>query len=170
MPRHPSREGRVREVREAGAPVRRVSPERGILRRKPKLAFPTLDRRVVEFQDWLRQHRGVTELTIDRHGRMVMRLLPALGHQVAKSKCPAHSRRDHCRDETGLARLCEDDDDGAERIFAVPQRAGFVPSGTRSGCANHSAVATVVAAAIHPLVRCRDVDCNVRSDHGHWRA
>ncbi|WP_375784916.1 tyrosine-type recombinase/integrase [Bradyrhizobium sp. Pha-3] len=53
--------------------------ERGIVQRKPKLAIPTLDRWVVEFQDWLRQHRGVTELTIDRHGRMVMRLLPALG-------------------------------------------------------------------------------------------
>jgi hypothetical protein len=38
--------------------------ERGIVQRKPKLALPTLDRRVVEFQDWLRQHRGVTELTI----------------------------------------------------------------------------------------------------------
>jgi len=53
--------------------------ERGIIQRKSKLALPTLDRPVVEFQDWLRQHRGVTELTIDRHGRMVMRLLPALG-------------------------------------------------------------------------------------------
>jgi integrase/recombinase XerD len=53
--------------------------ERGIVPREPKLALPTLDRRVVEFQDWLRQHRGVTELTIGRHGRMVMRLLPALG-------------------------------------------------------------------------------------------
>lgn len=53
--------------------------ERGIVQRKSKLALPKLDRRVVEFQDWLRQHRGATELTIDRHGRMVMRLLPALG-------------------------------------------------------------------------------------------
>ncbi|MGC0392450.1 MULTISPECIES: tyrosine-type recombinase/integrase [Bradyrhizobium] len=53
--------------------------ERGIVQRKPKPALPTPHRRVVEFQDWLRQHRGVTELTIDRHGRMVMRLLPALG-------------------------------------------------------------------------------------------
>lgn len=53
--------------------------ELGIVQRKQKLELPTLDRRVVEFQDWLRQHRGVTELTIGRHGRMVMRLLPALG-------------------------------------------------------------------------------------------
>jgi site-specific recombinase XerD len=55
--------------------------ERGIIQRKSKLPLPTLDGRVVEFQDWLRQHRGVTELTIDRHGRMVMRLLPALGNR-----------------------------------------------------------------------------------------
>ena len=53
--------------------------ERGIVRRKAKVAAPVFDRRVLEFQDWLRQHRGITELTIGRHGRMVMRLLPALG-------------------------------------------------------------------------------------------
>jgi integrase/recombinase XerD len=34
---------------------------------------------IAEFQGWLRQHRGISERTIDRHGRMVARLLPALG-------------------------------------------------------------------------------------------
>lgn len=53
--------------------------ELGIVQRKAKVASPVFDRRVIEFQDWLRQHRGITELTIGRHGRMVMRLLPALG-------------------------------------------------------------------------------------------
>jgi site-specific recombinase XerD len=52
---------------------------RKIVRRKPKVSPPGLDRRVLEFQDWLRQHRGIREVTIDRHGRMIMRLLPALG-------------------------------------------------------------------------------------------
>jgi integrase/recombinase XerD len=76
--------------------------EHGIIQRKPKLALPTLDRRIVEFQDWLRQHRGVTQLTIGRHGRMVMRLL--------QLECPTHSRRDPCGD--GVSGLREDDDDG----------------------------------------------------------
>jgi site-specific recombinase XerD len=53
--------------------------ELGLLRQKATSAVPVLDRRVVEFQHWLRQHRGISEKTIDRHGRMVMRLLPALG-------------------------------------------------------------------------------------------
>lgn len=54
--------------------------ERKIVRRKTKLLSPPeLDRRVLKFQDWLRQHRGIREVTIDRHGRMIMRLLPALG-------------------------------------------------------------------------------------------
>jgi integrase/recombinase XerD len=53
--------------------------ERGIVRRKATSPRAAMDRRVVEFQDWLRQHRGICEKTIDRHGRMVMRLLPALG-------------------------------------------------------------------------------------------
>lgn len=73
---------------------------------------------------------------------------PGAWHQPTKLECPAHSRRDHCRDEAGLTGLCEDDDDGAERIFEIPQRAGVVPSWTRSGCAKHSAVAT--------CRRCRD--------------
>lgn len=53
--------------------------ERGLVRHKATSAATKLDRRVIEFQDWLRQHRGISERTIDRHGRMVMRLLPALG-------------------------------------------------------------------------------------------
>jgi len=53
--------------------------ERGIVRRGTKNKRAMFDPRVAEFQDWLRHHRGITELTIDRHGRMVMRLLPALG-------------------------------------------------------------------------------------------
>ena len=47
--------------------------------RKAISASPAFDRHVITFQDWLRQHRGITERTIDRHDRMVMRLLPALG-------------------------------------------------------------------------------------------
>lgn len=53
--------------------------ERGVVRLKATSTPAVFNRRVVEFQDWLRQHRGITEPTIDRHGRMVMRLLPALG-------------------------------------------------------------------------------------------
>jgi integrase/recombinase XerD len=55
--------------------------ERGIVRSKPKSTSPAFDRHVIEFQEWLRQHRGITELTIGRHGRMVMRLLPALSRK-----------------------------------------------------------------------------------------
>jgi len=33
---------------------------------------------LLSFQRWLRDHRGLSERTIDRHGRMVLRLLPAL--------------------------------------------------------------------------------------------
>jgi integrase/recombinase XerD len=53
--------------------------KRGIVRQQSTSTVPVSDRRVVEFQDWLRRHRGVSERTIDLHGRMVMRLLPALG-------------------------------------------------------------------------------------------
>jgi site-specific recombinase XerD len=38
-----------------------------------------MDARIVTYQDWLRHHRGNSERTVDRHGRMITRLLPALG-------------------------------------------------------------------------------------------
>jgi site-specific recombinase XerD len=53
--------------------------KRGIVKQQSTSTVPVPDRRVVEFQDWLRGHRGVSERTIELHGRMVMRLLPALG-------------------------------------------------------------------------------------------
>jgi len=53
--------------------------ESGTVPREAKRTARTCDRRVAEFQGWLRQHRGICEKTIDRHGRMVMRLLPVLG-------------------------------------------------------------------------------------------
>lgn len=79
--------GMRREKHVSGKYVRRVRRfveflgERGLVRHKATSAVPVFDRRVVEFQHWLRQHRGISERTIDRHGRMVMRLLPALGNR-----------------------------------------------------------------------------------------
>src|SRR5665213_183603 len=45
---------------------------------------PTLVAPHVElFQNWLRRHRGISERTIDRYGRMVMRLVATLGAEPA---------------------------------------------------------------------------------------
>ena len=46
---------------------------------------------VAEFQDWLRRHRGISERTIDRHGRMMTRLLPALGDDFSTLQCFPYS-------------------------------------------------------------------------------
>jgi len=56
----------------------RFLADRGVV----KMVFstgPAVSGQIAEFQDWLRQHRGVCERTVDRNGRMVMRLLRALG-------------------------------------------------------------------------------------------
>ena len=42
-------------------------------------AVDTTDPRVADYQQWLKRHRGVCDLTAKRHGSMVMRLLAALG-------------------------------------------------------------------------------------------
>jgi site-specific recombinase XerD len=53
--------------------------ERGVAKAAAPNVPASLNDRVVEFQDWLRHHRGISERTVDRHGRMVMKLLPGLG-------------------------------------------------------------------------------------------
>ena len=52
--------------------------ENGLVRQKAAGAAPVPDRRVLEFQDWLRKHRGLSERTIELHGYLLMRLLPVL--------------------------------------------------------------------------------------------
>jgi len=42
-------------------------------------ALTRVDARVGAYQDWLRHHRGISERAVDRHGRMITRLLPELG-------------------------------------------------------------------------------------------
>lgn len=47
---------------------------------------------VIAFQDFLRCHRGLSDRTIDRYGRMVVRLLPALGGE-SRAYNAGHLRR-----------------------------------------------------------------------------
>jgi site-specific recombinase XerD len=79
--------GKRRETRVSNYYVRRVRQvveflgERRIVRQKATSAASVLPPHVVQFQNWLRQHRGISESTINLHGRTVMRLLPALGNR-----------------------------------------------------------------------------------------
>ena len=57
--------------------------EEGIAQPTASASTSATNDRVRTFQSWLRQHRGLSERTIDRHGRMIMRLLPALGDNPA---------------------------------------------------------------------------------------
>jgi len=81
--------GARRQSRLSAKYVRRVRRFAGFSVREgiaaPAVATPALriNDRVVAYQVWLRKHRGLSDRTIDRHGRMVMRLLPALGDNPA---------------------------------------------------------------------------------------
>jgi site-specific recombinase XerD len=54
-----------------------------IVRAGAAIVPPEVDARVVEFQNWLRHHRGISERTINRHGLLVMRMLATLGTEPA---------------------------------------------------------------------------------------
>lgn len=53
--------------------------DRGLIAPLTMPVTDTIDPRVADYQQWLRRHRGICELTIKRHGLMVMRLLAVLG-------------------------------------------------------------------------------------------
>jgi integrase/recombinase XerD len=57
--------------------------EHGVVRAAPPPGPEAVDKRVLEFQQWLRIHRGACECTIKRCGRLLMKLLPALGGDPA---------------------------------------------------------------------------------------
>ena len=57
----------------------RYLAQRGVAKMNIPSPAKVVNVRVAEFEDFLRQHRGISERTIDRHGRMVMKLLPDLG-------------------------------------------------------------------------------------------
>jgi integrase/recombinase XerD len=77
--------------------------DRGIVRRTISAPPPAHDQKVHEFRDWLRRHRGISDRTIDRHGRMVIRLLPALGNEPGRYD--AHLVRDVIVAETKRASI-----------------------------------------------------------------
>lgn len=62
----------------------RFLAECGVVGRLASPGPAPVEPRVALFQDWLRQHRGISECTISRHGRMVTRLLGALGADPAR--------------------------------------------------------------------------------------
>ena len=66
--------------------VRRVRRFVGFLADRKIITAPSPT--IALFQDWLRGHRGLSERTIRRHSRMILRLLPALG---ARWRCGAIS-------------------------------------------------------------------------------
>lgn len=57
----------------------RFLADRQVLAAVPPPIVTRVDGRIAAYQDWLRHHRGISERTVDRHGRMIARLLPTLG-------------------------------------------------------------------------------------------
>jgi len=57
--------------------------DQGIARPATPTSMLCVGERVAAYQGWLRQHRGLSERTIDRHGRMITRLLATLGDDPA---------------------------------------------------------------------------------------
>ena len=88
----------------------------------------SVEARIAAYQAWLRHHRGISERTIDRHGRMIMRLLPALGADPELYNAALDSPGNHRRGEEKLAATCQDDDDGAQGISPVPGGDWCVPA------------------------------------------
>ena len=79
LPRHPA--GRSTVIKYVNRARRFVGflAECGAVTLLEQVPPPPDEDVILAFQAWLRRHRGISERTVWRHGRMVMRLLPALG-------------------------------------------------------------------------------------------
>jgi len=53
--------------------------ERGVIPAAPVAAAEIVDPRIVDYQRWLTVHRGLSDRSVSRQGRMIKRLLPAIG-------------------------------------------------------------------------------------------
>jgi integrase/recombinase XerD len=78
--------GGKRQVHVSARYVRRVSrfiaflAEREVIDIAVVPVCKDIDPHIAAYQHWLRHHRGISDRTIDRHGRMITRLLPRLGN------------------------------------------------------------------------------------------
>jgi site-specific recombinase XerD len=57
----------------------RFLTDRGLTSATAPKAIAAVDANLAGFQSWLRDHRGISEPTVERHGRMIMSFLPSLG-------------------------------------------------------------------------------------------
>ena len=53
--------------------------ERGVIPAAPPVAVETVHPQILNYQRWLAVHRGLSDRSVSRQGRMIRRLLPALG-------------------------------------------------------------------------------------------
>lgn len=53
--------------------------ERGVIPAAPAVAAEIVDPRILDYQRWLSVHRGLSDRSVSRQGRMIKRLLPSLG-------------------------------------------------------------------------------------------
>ena len=128
--------------------------QRGVVKMNIPSAAKVVNARVAEFQDFLRQHRGISERTIDRHGRMVMRLLPDLGDDpgtydaelIRRTIITEAGRSSRPYVKTMMTAL--------RGYFAILGGQPRMPPGTRSGGAGRATVAIVGVASISRCRRC----------------
>jgi integrase/recombinase XerD len=57
----------------------RFLTDRGLTRAAVPKDIAGVDAHLAGFQSWLRDHRGISEPTVERHSRMIMNFLPSLG-------------------------------------------------------------------------------------------
>jgi integrase/recombinase XerD len=57
----------------------RFLTDRGLTKVKVSKVTIAVDAHLIKFQSWLRDHRGISERTIERHSQMITGLLPSLG-------------------------------------------------------------------------------------------
>ena len=100
------------------------------------------------FRDWLLQHRGLSMVTVERHERLLTRMLPALGADAGKYKCSLGANGYLGSDSRLSARSCKNDRRSAPCLFAIPCNEWRMSTGSRPCTANGGRMETFLTAPV----------------------
>jgi integrase/recombinase XerD len=121
--------------------------ERGVVPALPPAPDANVHPQILDYQRWLSVHRGLSDRSVSRQGRMVTRLPPALRkdsgvYSAATIRAVVRAEAQRCS-PSHVSTMTS-----APRLLALPRRVRFLPAGFGSGRADGLAMAAFNSAAL----------------------
>lgn len=139
--------------------------ERRFIAPAPCVAAEIIHPQILGYQRWLAVHRGLSDRSVSRQGRMIKRLLPALGEEPQAYSATTIRATVRAEAERCSPSQHQDDDERASRLSSLPRRVGPVPPRVGPSGAAGPAMAALGSAALPADRGRRTHDRLVRPNH-----